>query len=148
MGSAAAMFAAAELGNSVQGYIIECPYQNLSIAARNRTKMVLPWGLEWIAYCGLRCVAPLVVSDADKISPVDAVAAVPKNVPALVMAGKLDPLATPAEAEAIHDRIKDHATLELFERAGHIQCGASEPVRYAALVLGFIDGCARKVRTP
>jgi alpha-beta hydrolase superfamily lysophospholipase len=42
MGAAVATFAASELGNRVQGYILESPYQDLKTAAWNRTDVYLP----------------------------------------------------------------------------------------------------------
>src|SRR5581483_2058454 len=38
LGAAAATFAAAELGERVQGYLLECPYRDLFTAVRNRTE--------------------------------------------------------------------------------------------------------------
>ena len=49
MGSAAAVFAAKELGHRVQGYILESPYQDLKVAVWNRLDNSLPRGSE--PYC-------------------------------------------------------------------------------------------------
>ncbi|MFL5331487.1 MAG: alpha/beta hydrolase [Gemmataceae bacterium] len=58
MGAAAALFAADELQHHVDGYVLECPYEHLFKAVRNRTRAELPMGLDWIAYAGLRTVSP------------------------------------------------------------------------------------------
>ena len=42
LGSAAAMFAAGELGHRIGGYVLECPYRDLRTAVYNRTHMRLP----------------------------------------------------------------------------------------------------------
>ena len=57
MGSAAAVFAAGELGHRVHGYILESPYQDLKVAVWNRVDGVLPPILSHAAYAGLRAVA-------------------------------------------------------------------------------------------
>lgn len=48
MGAAAAVFAARELGERVRGYILECPYQDLRTAVRNRTEFFCRRA--WIAW--------------------------------------------------------------------------------------------------
>ena len=59
MGSAAAIFAAEELGHRVAAYILESPYQDLKTAVWNRIDNRLPAGLSHAAYGGLRLVSPL-----------------------------------------------------------------------------------------
>ncbi|MCE9554005.1 MAG: alpha/beta hydrolase [Planctomycetes bacterium] len=143
LGAAAAIFAAGDLGHKVQGYVLECPYQDLHTATRNRTRLMLPEGVELVAYCGLRCVAPLVLSDASKISPYDAATGIPDSIPVLILAGGQDPYARPEEAQAIHERIKAHCTLALFEQAGHMQLAKADPGRYSTTVLEFVDACGK-----
>lgn len=58
MGSAAAIFASAELGSRVRGYIFESPYQDLKVAVWNRTTTYLPPVFAQAAYFGLRTVGP------------------------------------------------------------------------------------------
>jgi uncharacterized protein len=43
VGSAAALFAAEQLGRRVRGYILECPYSDLRTAVYNRLHLRLPW---------------------------------------------------------------------------------------------------------
>ena len=66
LGSAAAVFAAGELGNRVQGYILESPYQDLKVAVWNRTDVNLPPVLSHAAYAGLRVVAPVFIPHLER----------------------------------------------------------------------------------
>ena len=93
MGSAAAMFAAEELGHRVVAYILESPYQDLKIAVWNRIDNRLPLGLSHAAYGGLRLMSPLFLPHLDAICPVDAIGAIPDDVPVLILAGTLDRMA-------------------------------------------------------
>ena len=51
--------------------------------------------------------------------------------------------ARPQEARAIHDRIRSHARLVLFERAGHMNFPEADPGRYRRVVLDFIRSIER-----
>lgn len=138
LGAAAALFAAEELGHRVQGYILESPYQTLRIAVRNRTENELPPGLDWLAYQGLLAVAPLVLPHLDRISPHDAIARVPTDIPILILAGAEDISARRVEAEALRNRAGSHSTLHLFPRAGHLQMIRADPARYRQAVLALL----------
>jgi len=50
LGSAAAAFAAEELGDRVQGYVLESPYQDLKTAVWHRTQTYLPPIVDYTAY--------------------------------------------------------------------------------------------------
>lgn len=63
LGSAAAAYAAQDLGERVSGYIIECPYQDLRTATWNRMEAALPPGFDYLAYAGLQVAGPLVLGD-------------------------------------------------------------------------------------
>jgi alpha-beta hydrolase superfamily lysophospholipase len=139
LGSAAAAFATGELAHRVRGYILESPYRDLKTAVRNRTENALPPILDWIAYLGLRTVAPFVLPDLERISPLRAVAGIPPDVPVLILAGGEDRNARPEEARAIYDRIRSHARLILFEHAGHVNFPRADPERYRQSILGFLD---------
>ena len=142
LGAAAALFAAEDLGRRVGGYILESPYRDLRTAVWNRTAGPLPAPIGWIAYRGLVTVAPLFVPHLDRISPVDAIAHVPAEVPILILAGDEDPVARRDEAEALHDRARSHATLHIFPGAGHVRMIQADPGRYRDAVFALLDAVA------
>ncbi|AWM41405.1 Alpha/beta hydrolase family protein [Gemmata obscuriglobus] len=142
LGSAAAVFAAEELGNRVAGYILECPYQDLRTATRNRTRMYLPPGLEFVAYTGFSVVAPMLLSNINDISPLTAAARIPASARVLVLAGSADRRARPTEAAAIADAIGERAELVVIEGGDHLHLAAAEPERYRKAVTGFLERCA------
>lgn len=143
LGSAAALFAAAELGERVQGYILECPYQNLRTAVRNRTRMYLPPVLDFVAYSGFSAVAPAVLPNVDEISPLKAAANVPGSAKVLVLAGELDQRATPAEARKIAAVIGERATLHVVPGGDHLTLAQADPENYRRVVLGFLADLSR-----
>ncbi len=140
LGSAAAAFAAEELGGKVAGYVLESPYGDLKTAVWNRTKAALPTPLDRVAYLGLRLSALVLLPQLDVISPVRAIGGVPEDVPVLILAGGSDDLATAAEARAIFDRVRTHGTLEVFPKARHNDLASVEPDRYRRIILDFIAG--------
>lgn len=140
MGSAAAIFAAAELGDRVHGYILEAPYRNLRVAVRNRTRAYLPMPLDWVAFQGLQVMAPLMIGDVDAIAPERAIGGIPAAVPVLILAGDGDPLARPEEARLLFESVRDHARLEFFRSDGHRPLAPSDPGRYRDLLLAFLRG--------
>jgi pimeloyl-ACP methyl ester carboxylesterase len=119
MGAAAAIFAAAEVGDRVAGYILEAPYRDFRRAVRNRTARVLPPLLDSIAFAGLVTVAPLVLPDADRIAPIDYIDDIPAAIPVVFLCGSNDANAQPSEAQELCDHISSHAHVVLFEGAGH-----------------------------
>jgi uncharacterized protein len=143
LGAAAAVFASGELAHRVVGYILESPYQDLKTAVRNRTENALPPGLDWIAYRGLLFVSCWILPDVNKISPVTAIGGIPGDVPVLILAGSDDRHARPEEAEALHDRVKGHGRLVVFEHAGHMNFPYASPQRYRKEALGFIRKAGR-----
>lgn len=137
MGAAAAIFAAAEVKMPAAGYIFESPYERLTTAVRNRTRMVLPAIIEPIGYYGLRITAPLLIGEVERIAPVEAARAL-AGMPVLILAGGADRNATVAESEAIARAVGRSARVEVFEDAGHYQLLERDPERYRRLVLEFL----------
>jgi fermentation-respiration switch protein FrsA (DUF1100 family) len=146
MGAAAAVFAAGDLGESVQGYILECPYQDLRTAVRNRMQLYLPPLLDVAAYAGLMLVSPLVVGDVDRMSPLAECAKIPEKVPVLLLAGGADQRARPEEADAIYQRVRSHARLEIIDGADHMGLFRTDPIRYRQVVLEFVEAVASPSR--
>jgi len=143
MGSAAAIFAAEELGNRVAGYVLESPYQDLKVAVWNRADAYLPPVLREIAYVGLRIVGPLFLPHIEQVSPLKAIISIPHDVPVLILAGALDHLARPSEAKALYDRVAAHGKLVFVPGAGHGNLFRSAPEFYTHTVLDFCGGIAR-----
>lgn len=143
MGAAAAIFAARKLGERVQGYILECPYQDLRTAVRNRTEYFLPLGMDRLAYAGLLTVAPLVIPENEKISPLEAMGDVPSSTPILIMAGSCDRRARPEEARALYERVQSHAQLIIVGGADHCQLMRADPTGYRNAVLRFLTEPSR-----
>ncbi len=142
MGSAAAIFAAGELGNRVHGYVLESPYQDLKIAVWNRIDAHLPPVLREVAYSGLRIVGPIFLPHLEQISPLNAIAGIPHDVPVLILAGGADRLARPAEAKALYNRVAAHGKLVFVPGAGHGNLFRSAPDLYTRTVLDFIRDIA------
>jgi alpha-beta hydrolase superfamily lysophospholipase len=139
LGAAAAAFAAAELQQRVAGCILDCPYQDLRTAVRNRTEIYLPPVADWIAFQGLDTVGPLVLPDLPRISPLEAVGKIPPTVPVLILAGGADREATPDEAHALFDRVRSHAQLVMFGGATHARLFEADPGLYRRSVLGLLE---------
>ena len=139
MGAAAAALASRELADRVQGYILECPYADLKTAVWNRVENALPPVLDSIVYRGLLAVAPLVIPELERISPLAAVAGIPEDVPILILAGGEDRRARPDEARGIRDRVRSHARLSVFAGSDHLGLLADEPERYKREVLDFLQ---------
>jgi pimeloyl-ACP methyl ester carboxylesterase len=140
LGAAAAAFAAEELGDRVQGYILESPYQDLKTAVWHRTEASLPPILDFTAYLGLRIAALLLVPNLDAIAPVRAVDHIPAATPVLIMAGGADDLARPEDARALFDHVRSHGRLEIFPGATHRDLVDVDPGRYRRLILDFCGG--------
>jgi alpha-beta hydrolase superfamily lysophospholipase len=138
MGAAAAIFASAELGKRVNGYILESPYRDLHQAVGNRTALYLPPVLDRIAYTGVALVGPLILCDAECIAPIDYVENIPPTVPVLLLSGTRDERALPSEAQALCDRMGGNARVIFFEGAGHGRLIREDPRRYAEAVAPFL----------
>jgi pimeloyl-ACP methyl ester carboxylesterase len=104
----------------------------------------LPMGADWLAYRGLRLIAPLVIADVDDISPCNAVASMPPRMPVLLLAGEKDPRAPPGDAEAICERCGDQANVVTFAEGEHLQLERSDPQLYRESILGFLDRALRQ----
>ena len=106
----------------------------------NRTDNALPPILSHVAYAGLRAVAPVFVPHLDRISPLQAVSAIPGDVPVLIMAGDADRLARADEARAIFRAVLAHGKLVFFPGAGHGNLFHSDRDLYERTVLEFCRG--------
>jgi uncharacterized protein len=142
LGSAAALFAAEDLGNQISGYILECPYRDLRTAVWNRLNQRLPLPLNYVAYTGMKIVSPLVVPHAKQISPLNAAAKLPPSIPVLILAGGIDERAFVAESQAICDCCKDRSQLVVFENADHLKLIDTDEAAYRKAAIEFIEKCS------
>jgi pimeloyl-ACP methyl ester carboxylesterase len=139
MGAASALFAAAELGRKVHGYILESPYKDLRTAVANRTRYYLPMVADQTAYAGLVSVAPIVLPCLDSIAPIEAASHMPDLIPVLVLAGSADRRARPEEARAICAKIPDQARLVVIEGGDHGGLMRADPEAYRAALQEFVE---------
>jgi alpha-beta hydrolase superfamily lysophospholipase len=137
LGAAAAVFAAKEIGQRCQGYILESPYQDVKTALWNRTDTYLPPLLSNVAYLGLRAVGPLFLPHLDEISTVRAIGGIPADVPVLILAGGADRLARPFEAQALFSQVESHGKLVVFPEANHNNLPDSAPDLFRRTLLEF-----------
>ncbi len=138
LGSAAAIFAAAELEQSVCGYILECPYQDLETAVWNRLENNLPPVINAVTYLGMRTAAAVLLPEIELISPVNRIDTIPTTIPILILAGGADRRARPEEARALHNRVSTHCQLEIIEHGDHLQLRRAAPQQYDNVVLKFL----------
>ncbi len=142
-GAAAAIFAASELNDQVAGYIFECPYKDLRTAVWNRMEFYLPPLVRNIAYSGATLVSPLILSDVDKISPLEAASSVSKSSRVLILAGGDDRRARPEEARAILARLPSSSRLVIVAGADHMKLLEANPTGYQKAVWELIAQCRR-----
>jgi hypothetical protein len=139
LGAAAALFASAELGGRVRGYILGSPYKGLRTAVWNRLDDALPPLLDWVAYRGLVAVSPPVVPHLDRISPHNAAGGIPADVPVLILAGADDRRARVEEARALLGCLSRRGELVVFPGVDHLRMIDVAPARYRDAVLGLIE---------
>jgi pimeloyl-ACP methyl ester carboxylesterase len=142
LGAAAAVFAAERLADGVAGYLLECLYQDLRTAVCNRARLHLPPVLDAVAAAGLITAAPLVLPDAGRISPLEAISTIPPSIRVLILAGGADSRARPEEARALFERSGGRPELLVIEDGDHLRLNEADPARYRAAVLGFLRRCA------
>jgi alpha-beta hydrolase superfamily lysophospholipase len=139
LGAAAAVFAAEELGSKVEGYAFECLYRDLETAAYTRCASMLPAGLDYVAWSGLRVVARVMWPEFADIAPVEAIARVPRSASILLLAGGADVLAPREETDALFERVADRARLVVIDGATHDRLQTADPQRYRTAVLEWLD---------
>lgn len=120
LGSAAALFAAAEGSLTADAFVFEAPYTNVVDATYSRTALFLPPLLDRVAGWSLLTVAPLFVEDVRSISPLEAAAALPGDAPVLLLGGLRDRYALPDQVRRFEEVLGERATLE-FADVGHTE---------------------------
>ncbi len=118
LGAAAATFAAHELGSRVAGYVLECPYATLDLAARHRTSLALGH-LDVIANVGIEIAAAVFEPHWSDAAPIDAIRAIPATTPVLLFAGERDRRAPPDEVAKIGANVSGEHELVIVPNADH-----------------------------
>jgi alpha-beta hydrolase superfamily lysophospholipase len=129
LGSAAAIFAAEEVCDSVDGYVLESPYRDLGSASLNRIRRFLVPPFDTIAWWALRAAAPVLI-DSESIRPVDAICSIPRGVPVLILAGDADVAAPPEEAGALFEQLGPAARLVVIPDGTHDRLRQTAPELY------------------
>jgi len=139
MGAATALFAAEELGNRVDGYLLESCYKDLGSEMWRVLQEQLPPVVDAIAYAGfwISGHAVLPVSPS-RISPRYHARHVPQEVPVVVISGAKDAQLSPEEARAVFEPVKSHGRFVLFEDAQHADLFDSDRGRYLAILLELV----------
>jgi pimeloyl-ACP methyl ester carboxylesterase len=127
MGAAAAMFAARELAERVQDYVLECPYRDLPTAVRTRLALFLPPVLDRIAWAGLRTVSPIFFPELDDIRPIDTVEAIPPSARIVFPGSLVDDRVRPDELREIRARVQDRSVILFHRTAPHDRLVTADP---------------------
>lgn len=138
LGAAAAIFAAPELGERVDGYVLEAPYLDLERACRNRLEHALVTPFDELAYAGLELWAPLFLPvDISEVSPAEHVARFPAGMPALFVAGAFDEEAPVADVRELTRLCSGAAELVVLDQRDHFDLWTLDE-RHFELWLDFL----------
>lgn len=142
LGAAAAIFAAPELRDGVQGYVLVAPYADLRLAVRRRTERYLPPGLDRLAYGALLLGSSATLPALDRIRPEHAASAMPRDVPVLFFTGSADLRAPTSDARRIARSLRNARIVEIpgVDHDELVLLG-SDP-RYHAELASFLDTLA------
>jgi uncharacterized protein len=141
LGTAAALFAAGDLGSRVDGYFLESPYRDLGTAVWNRLDANLPPVFSHAAYAGMRLWAPVFLPvGVDEINPCRHAAGIPADVPVVVFAGADDRHCRLFEAEAVYEEVRSHGRLITVRGGRHGDLFRTHPAEYRQAVLDLLRG--------
>ena len=132
LSAAASIFAAPEVADDVDAWLLECPYQDLRTALQRRLNLRLPVPIADIAEWNLLSAAEFQLPYWQEISPVKAARSFPRRANVLLIAGGRDTRATPDEARAIAAEIGRSARVIVVENADHMQTFAVDQSPYRA----------------
>jgi len=147
LGAAAAIYAGEELGTRVAAYLLEAPYRDLAAATHHRLDVRLPPPLGAVAYAGLRLWAPLFLSvGVDDLRPLDRIAAIPREVPIVLLSGSKDDLAPLAEVAELCNRCPGNATLVAFPGGTHVDVTGGDVERFHRTLLAAVSTARDRFR--
>ena len=140
MGAAAAIFAAEELGDRVQGYWLGAPYRDLESAAWDRCVKMFPPVLDGLAYAGLKLWTPLwLETDVELIRPIDHVGSIPTSAQVVFTVGELDVESPVEDVRELEAACPGNSRLVIYPDIGHEGLEARDFEGYMELVLAFVD---------
>jgi pimeloyl-ACP methyl ester carboxylesterase len=122
LGAAATIFAAGEVGDDVDGYVLVAPYADLRLAVRRRTERYLPPIADELAYGALLLGGAVLLPELDRIRPAEAARAIRTDSPVLIFAGERDTRAPVSDARAIAARLSQ-ARVIVVPDAEHEEVG-------------------------
>lgn len=131
LSAAAAIFAAPELANDVDKWLLECPYCDLETAVRRRLGIVLPISLVPLAHWNLLRGADVMLPHWREISPLNAARQFPRETAVTLIVGEHDTRATPSDSQQIAAAIGDRARVVIVTGAGHLNTFAVDRGPYA-----------------
>lgn len=134
LGGAAATFAAKDVGERVDGFVLDGVYQDLCTAVWNRLDSVLPNGLDLLAYVGLRIMSPMVIPHLQQIAPREAIRAIPAKIPVVLLTGAADRRCRPEEAAALAKGAGSQAEVIVIPGADHSQTWSTDALAVQAAV--------------
>lgn len=115
LGAASAIFASAELGDSVTGYLLESPFTTLDKACWNRLSHRLPPVLDGVAFAGLELTSRIWLPA--RIAPIEAVGHLGGQT--ILVGGSLDYRSTPEDLLELHAHCPPGTRLVMVEGADH-----------------------------
>ena len=151
MSSAAAIFAAKDLGNRIAGYWLEQPYNSLETAAWRRLQAQLPPVFDAAAFAGMRMWSLTILpASLGEIAPASCICDVPEGCPLVILSGDADLNLPLDDVKEVFAQVKDRAKLVVFPGAGHIAMPESDPALYERELDTFLADVQQKkaARTP
>lgn len=145
MSSAAAIFAAKDVGESVRGYWLEQPYPTLDSAVWHRLQTHLPPVFDWTAYVGMRMWAAVLVDPPiDQIAPIEHVAEIPASCVLHIVSGDADSHLPVADVESMFDRVQERAKLVLLPGVAHVLLDEAAPDAFEQALDEFLSAVANQ----
>ncbi|MGE0378776.1 MAG: alpha/beta hydrolase [Planctomycetaceae bacterium] len=145
MGAAAAIFAAHDLGDRIDGYFLEQPYRDLDSAVWHRLQTYLPTGFDAVAYAGMKLWTPLLLPvPAADVSPLLRAGDIPPNVPVAILCGSNDPHCPLEDVRQVFEQVKSHGELVVLDSATHAALHHVAPTEYETSLLRFLEQAGAK----
>lgn len=144
LGAAAAIFAAGDCAGRVHGYLLEAPYLDLNTAVWNRCDNYLWPPFSYAAYLGLRLWAPIMLSDASQVRPIDHMGQIPQDVPVTILASADDQHARIHEARELYARIQSQAKLVVVNGGIHAGLFATHRQQYTEALAELLEAASAR----